>query len=193
MKENLIHEEKYKDFDIEIYQDTDPMNPRDDDNLGTMACVHNRYRLGDYRNNSMCVQELNDYVKRKDVIFLPLYLYDHSGITMNTTGFSCPWDSGQVGYIYVTYEKIREYLNCKHITKKKIGQVEKILKNEVEVYNDYIMGNVYGYVVKRNGGEIDSCWGFIGDWDGKEYGALVEAKSVVDSYLSGPNYKAEGI
>ena len=30
-------------------------------------------------------------------LMLPLYLYDHSGITMNTTGFSCPWDSGQVG------------------------------------------------------------------------------------------------
>lgn len=32
-------------------------------------------------------------------LMLPLYLYDHSGITMNTTGFSCPWDSGQVGWI----------------------------------------------------------------------------------------------
>ena len=30
-------------------------------------------------------------------VFLPLYLFDHSGITMNTSGFSCPWDSGQVG------------------------------------------------------------------------------------------------
>ena len=29
-------------------------------------------------------------------IVQPLYLYDHGGITMNTTGFSCSWDSGQV-------------------------------------------------------------------------------------------------
>ena len=26
------------------------------------------------------------------MFILPLYLYDHSGITMNTSGFSCPWD-----------------------------------------------------------------------------------------------------
>ena len=35
-------------------------------------------------------------------VFLPLYLFDHSGITMNTSGFSCPWDSGQVGWIFCT-------------------------------------------------------------------------------------------
>ena len=36
---------------------------------------------------------------------LPLYLYDHSGLSMNTSGFSCPWDSGQVGWIYCNNEK----------------------------------------------------------------------------------------
>lgn len=38
------------------------------------------------------------------IAMLPLYLYDHSGITMNTSGFSDPWDSCQVGYIYMTKE-----------------------------------------------------------------------------------------
>ena len=43
-------------------------------------------------------------------LMLPLYLYDHSGITMNTTGFSCPWDSGQVGWIYASKEDaLREF------------------------------------------------------------------------------------
>lgn len=39
------------------------------------------------------------------VAMLPLFLYDHSGITMSTGPFHCPWDSGQVGFIYMTYEK----------------------------------------------------------------------------------------
>ena len=26
----------------------------------------------------------------KELIILPLYLYDHSGLTMNTSGFICP-------------------------------------------------------------------------------------------------------
>ena len=33
------------------------------------------------------------------------FIYDHSGITMNTTGFSCPWDSGQVGWIYCSKKR----------------------------------------------------------------------------------------
>ena len=53
-------------------------------------------------------------------VILPLYLYDHSGITMNTTGFSCPWDSGQVGWIYADADCIKkeygkvtpETINC---------------------------------------------------------------------------------
>ena len=51
-------------------------------------------------------------------LMLPLYLYDHSGITMNTTGFSCPWDSGQVGWIYAFKEDApgvwRQILYCRY-------------------------------------------------------------------------------
>ena len=37
---------------------------------------------------------------------LPLYLYDHGGITMSTNPFSCPWDDGgQVGWIYASKQK----------------------------------------------------------------------------------------
>jgi hypothetical protein len=192
MKDNLVHQETYKDFEIEIYQDIDPMDPRSWDNLGVMACHHGRYKLGDL-HNSMCIQELNEYVNRKDVVSLPLYLYDHSGITMKTSRFSCPWDSGQVGYIYVTYENIKKNWNVKRVTKKLIKQTAEMLENEVKIYNDYLIGNVYGYVVKRNGSQVDSCWGYIGDWDGKEYGALVAAKEFVDGYNSSKCFIEEGI
>ena len=49
-------------------------------------------------------------------LMLPLYLYDHSGITMNTTGFSCPWDSGQVGWIYASKEDALREFGGKNIT-----------------------------------------------------------------------------
>lgn len=40
----------------------------------------------------------------KKYIMLPLYLLDHSGLAMKTTSFHDPWDSGQVGWIYVSKE-----------------------------------------------------------------------------------------
>lgn len=44
--------------------------------------------------------------------------------------------------------------------------------------DDYYMGNVYGYkVLDSKGEEVNSCWGFIGDYDGY---ILEEAKSVCE-------------
>ena len=94
-------------------------------------------------------------------VILPLYLYDHSGITMNTTGFSCGWDSEQVGYIYASKEKLM----------KETGFT--VLESEVETYDMYLRGEVYGYIIERvdqceccgsvEYDHVDSCWGFYGE------------------------------
>jgi hypothetical protein len=180
MREQASHTEQYKGLTIEIHNDSDNESPREWDNLGTMVCFHRRYNLGD--KHSMTVEEAKAFVNRKDVISLPLYLYDHSGITMNTTGFSCPWDSGQVGFIYVTKEKIRkEYGVKRNVTKKLIARIIGYLKNEVETYDNFLTGNVYGFkIMDAEGTDIDSCWGFYGDYSG-EYGALTEARQIVDN------------
>lgn len=53
--------------------------------------------------------ELQDILDSLDkYIILPLFLYDHSGITISTGPFSCPWDSGQVGWIYAEKKKLIE-------------------------------------------------------------------------------------
>jgi len=51
---------------------------------------------------------VKEYIHKKaheNAVILPVYMYDHSGITINTDGFSCPWDSGQVGVIFCTRER----------------------------------------------------------------------------------------
>ena len=111
---------------------------------------------------------LNDLVD-KHFIVLPLYLYDHSGITMNTSGFSCSWDSGQVGFIYVSKERIRKEYNWKNLTKKRIAKIVSYLENEVEIYDYFLVGSCYGYhlICKDCGEELDTCWGFYGEnWKG---------------------------
>jgi len=80
-------------------------------------------------------------VKKEDVlVILPLYLYDHSGITMNTTGFSCPWDSGQVGWIYATKKDVKKWYGLKRINKPYIDKVREILLGEVKAYDRYLTG-----------------------------------------------------
>ena len=96
----------------------------------------------------------------KAYYILPLFLYDHSGITMSTGSFSCPWDSGQVGWIYISIEKAASE------GWKTPEQAYKAMQAEVEEYDHYLTGQCYGYVVEDAEGEIiDSCWGFLGDSD----------------------------
>ena len=93
-------------------------------------------------------------------IVLPLFLYDHSGRTISTAPFSCPWDSGQVGYIYVTFERARQEHGWKVMTKARRAKLIEYLQDEVKAYDDYLTGQVYGYVLTNdNGDTIDSLWG----------------------------------
>jgi hypothetical protein len=137
--------------EIKIIRDIDPESPREWDNIGTMVCFHNKYNLGDkdgyvLLKEAVCEninykewwhdeysnpdaldpeEETNwiDLAEKLEMIVLPLYLYEHSGVTINTTGFSCPWDSGQVGIIFVTREKVREEFSKKRISWKLYKQV----------------------------------------------------------------------
>jgi len=158
---------------LKIYQDQDCPSPREGENLGTMVCWHRCYQLGDEQAKNTgsysSWEEWREGELGKDVIALPLYLYHHSGLAMSTRctyPFNDPWDAGQVGWIYTTPEKIRDWFGVKRVTKKLRARVFEILEAEVEEYSRWLEGDVYGYVLEDpEGNEIDSCWGFYGmDW-----------------------------
>lgn len=114
-------------------------------------------------------------------IIRDLSLYDHSGITIFAGSPTCRWDSGQVGWQYVTDESLETEWN---------GDRDKALRYmdaTLEEYDAYLRGEVYGFIVevgikvekKYPSGHIehvieweheDSCWGFIGDWRDKDSG-----------------------
>jgi hypothetical protein len=180
------HEETYKGHTIKIEQDTEGLDPRKEyDNLGTMVCFHRRYNLGDkdhgIRHEDYSGWDEMEAAIRRDndvAVILPIYMYDHSGITINTTGFSCPWDSGQIGFIFITKEKVREEYSVKRITKALRERIGTYLTGEVETYDLSLRGEVYGYVIDTPEEEdAESCWGFLGEMEH----CLQEAKSVVDS------------
>ena len=178
MNEYLIKTLKLDDEQLKIYIDPEPINPRDWDNLGKMICWHNRYDLGD--KHDYTIDEFHEFLEKTNTVTLPLFLLDHSGLRMKNTSFNDPWDSGKVGYIYITYDDIRKEYDRKRVSKKLITQVYKILQGETETYNQYISGDTYCYTLSKlitcNLNEvheefIDSCGGFYG-FNFKENGLL---------------------
>jgi hypothetical protein len=242
MTDNYAHREKIGRYLIQIDYDDDPQDPREWDNLGTMACWHRKYNLGDEQpkedvdvfvtqlvgefwkdidlNNSEYQKwaeeqeedgSIETWLDEMDMdetwklfskyyIWLPLYLYDHGGITMNVGGFSCPWDSGQVGIIYVSKADARKEYGDEYDEDK----INHYLGNEVEEYDAYLRQEAYGYNVYHIPVELidededeldicdleflDSCWGFtpvtgirLRGTPAYKY-ALEEAKGIVEYY-----------
>lgn len=217
-----------KAYQINILVDDDPTNPRKEfDNLFTMACSHNRYNLGDKGIKEDSIEKHMAYVMREDGIldimsnyyfdsygehksdeaiikkFTKHYiweyvsLYDHSGISMSV-GASSGWDSGVVGIIYCSKDRLKSEQSFNNFTKKRLDLADRILHSEVDIYDDYLRGSVYGYTVKaiptqptlldlpdhvycdtdfeeEDVEEIGSCWGFFGD----------HHKSGILDYISG--------
>lgn len=179
-----LHTEVYKDHTIKIYSDDYPQNPRKEwDNFGHMVCFHGKYDLGDkhdLRSEDFSGWDEMEKHLRKELgaeVILPLYLLDHSGITMRTGSFNDPWDSGQVGFIYSTRADILKEFKKKIISKALRKRVENLLEGEVKTYDQYLTGDVYGFNIKSpfEGTEDDSCYGFFGFDE-----CLQEAKSIVD-------------
>jgi len=143
---------------LKIWVD-DYSNPREFDT---------RYDLGD-RHNFETPEDYREQVKSMGLaVELPLYLYDHSGITISTEGWRYPyndrWDAGQVGWIYATQENVRKWFGIKRLTKEIMQQAEDILRGEVEEYDRCLRGDVYGYTLyDMDAWEcLDSCGGFFG-------------------------------
>lgn len=158
-------------------------SPREWGWLGTMVCWHRRYNLGDKHTHSD-PQEfiatlayelgyrpvLGNYKHQKALatiekhcVWLPLYLYDHSGITMATTPFSDPWDSMRVGYIYATKTAMRKTYKCKSVTKKIRALALQMLEGAVENYDQYIRGDVYRFTLEDLDNNIEvTMGGFYG-------------------------------
>lgn len=162
---------------LNIFQDEiNDQNPREEyDHLGKMVCFHRRYNLGDKTDlksdqfsgwNSL----KNHLLKKNDIsVIISVYMIDHSGISIRAgRDFSdCDpglWDSGQIGFIYALRTDVLKWFDKKKISVKLVNEAHKILMGEIEIYNDYLTGNVYGYTVTDPAGEIvDSCYGFFGD------------------------------
>lgn len=182
---NAVQKAEKDGLRLSIFQDEMPESPREWDNLGTMACWHSRYDLGDGGEYD---RPASDFRPEVHAVCLPLYLYDHSGLRMKVGSFQgllpqghTEFDSGQVGWIYADREKILKEYGVKKLSKSVLAKVEVCLRSEVKTYDQYLSGDVYGFVCEKlqpdevcekckhnSGGDWeheDSCWGFYGhDW-----------------------------
>jgi hypothetical protein len=166
-------------LELRIYQDECVLNPREEwDNTTKMYCFHRSYTIGDnhnYNKNDFSSFEefKNQLLVDYDIaIIKPVYMYDHSGQSISIKPFSCRFDSGQVGWIFIEKKDSEGLFE---------EQLQKIIDSDIAVYNQYLSGDTYGFTLVEKStckecqtvheNIIDSCWNFYG-YDIKKNGIL---------------------
>jgi hypothetical protein len=99
---------------------------------------------------------------KEEYLWEYVYLYDHGGRTVNTTGFSCRWDSGTAGLVYIT---------------RKVAAAEQLpvdyLVDQVQLLDWVLQGTCYSFRITNNDGVVlGSCSGYWGDMQYAEQEAL---------------------
>jgi len=169
----IVETETYKGHEIEVKYDESPESPREWDNICIIHTAHRDYSFGDKNyNDSESIHAAECEAKRNGDIVFPLYMYDHSGVTISLLPFSCCWDSGQVGFVQVPKKKMLEEFDKKIFTKQLKEKGRYLAQCETKTLDTYIRGNIVGFIVDD---AIDSCWGFYSVED-----AIEEAKNSID-------------
>lgn len=184
---------QYKNHTIEVYPDPHPYDPREEcDNLGVII-TKNFWNESDIKGSDRdAVTDYIDEVEKANGIVLPIYCYSHGIDRFRTHAFRdgelpqghARFDSGLCGFIVAELDKIREWFGVKYVTKKVREQTTRNLTGEIQTIDYYSSGQVYGFkLIDPNGEEIDSCWGYYGD-----YRYMVdEVKGQVDYIMRKPH------
>lgn len=152
------HTETRVDLTLKIVSDECGADSPAEDDAGCVrfAMLHRRYaNPAPELNDVEAVEDFERQSRRRGAewIGFPVFMYEHSGVAFSLRPFSCPWDSGRVGTLFLKRSEFRK-------------PYRRAAEQWLRYYNDWASGNVWGYVVEDEDGEhIDSCWGFIGDPD----------------------------
>lgn len=181
-KEVKLVDENGDVYKIEAIYDECPESPRDWDNLCHILSMRGDWNISDKGlsfGRDEAIEKIEELESREDIAIKPVYMLDHSGQTISLKDFGDPWDSGICGFIYVSKEEV--FKECMNITEENWEEVAyKHMEDEIEVYDQYIKGEVYGFKTyemhtvqhkdmttnavwfTHEWEELDSCWGFYG-------------------------------
>lgn len=147
-----------------IYQDPHPHY--DFDTLGTITYAAGaRTVVGVVPKTAEEDAEIARKVRDGEYIGLPVWAYVHSDATVHAafeSPFSCPWDSGRSGWVYVERDKALKEYGRKVCTRKFKYMIETLLMSEVETFNMYLTGDVWGYEIVHDDEQIEACWNYFG-------------------------------
>jgi len=174
---------------LDIQYDGDCESPRSWSNLGYFIIVDRNY------NNPDKNEELREIIRKtgeeatskeehirmikedyewensenKVIAIYPIVKYEHEGVAYSL-GSMNGFDYSNNGFYIVTKENLIDYGVPNNEEDLKNFFCEDIIKQELELYNSWLNGKVYSFMLYDNKGKVvDSCGGFYNIEDIREH------------------------
>lgn len=166
---------------LKIKNDECPSSPREWSNLGYFIVISSRYyspdknvflidtikNTGEDADNQkhhieLITKEIETNTTEKVLAIYPISTYEHGGI-MYSLGNQNGFDYSNNGF-YIVTDKTSAEIGVKK------EDFEGVIRDELEIYNQYCNGEVYRFeLYDEEGNIVDSCGGFYSIDEIKEY------------------------
>ena len=141
--------------------------------------------IEDYDDEEKAEERVQKWID-KNLFVLPVHVYEHGGIAMSTGGYSCPWDSGQAGFIYSDKKRACDLAGKKRMSKAVEKRVYEAMKGHIKYVDALCQGQVFGYSWEHGG-----CGGFVEVEYPRDHDYMMsEARAEIDSYIAREHSKA---
>jgi len=179
----IYKKQEHRGYTCKVVYDPDPISPDDWDTLGTIYANSRNHNPQNHTLDEIMVEDETDDAGMHidpNYIFIRIYAYEHSGIALHasTSPQRCGWDEYLFGVMAVHKDKAaKEFGDITNV--ENYEKVMKCLGGEVECWDMYYQGQVFGFeVLDEDDNEVDSCWGFYGYEGAKE--AMQEGIGIID-------------
>jgi len=103
-------------------------------------------------------------------LILPVYLNEgvKEGVATSPSSGSSPvkvWDDGQIGWVYVSHEDILREFGEASLSPETLDDAESLLRGEINVYDCYLRGECYRFVLLNGTDTVIRQNGLIGTID----------------------------
>ena len=102
--------------------------------------------------------KMSDYIDQEfdPALIIPVYMLDHSGLSLSIHSFNDGWDSGQIGFVFMSKEVLKR--NYQDDENTAISAIE----GELLIYTNYLNGECYRLELYHDGNLLESSDGFYG-------------------------------
>lgn len=135
-----------------------------------LLVAHKNFDFGhkNFRHVDALVTYQTELISGKKHDIFPVFAYDHSGVVVSLSPFSCKWDSGRIGSIIVLKEDDSADVDT-------LKQAQGL----VDTLNQYLSGDVWLYrvesvdLVDGDVEYLDGCCGIYAEEEAKKMGEEV--------------------